>query len=314
MHDFSLFLEARAALSSRPRAEGRISDPAGLRLPTGWLGRAFHDFDSGVNDMQRLKGKVALITGAVGGIGTAIVDDFLAEGAAVILCDVKAEDVAARVEALAAAGHRVAGAAADIVDAAAMQAAVGAAVAKIGPIDIVVANANVGGRPATLAKTSAESWRNDIADNLAGQFNTIATAIDGMKARRTGSIVVVGSVNGLATLGQPAYSASKAALVSYTRTMATEYGAFNIRANIVCPGTVMTPAWAQRVANRPETFDTLSKWYPLRRVAEPREIAKAITFLASDDASFISGAMLPVDGGLMAGNRLMANELTHEDM
>jgi NAD(P)-dependent dehydrogenase (short-subunit alcohol dehydrogenase family) len=264
--------------------------------------------------MKRLEGKVALVTGAVGGIGTAIVEDFLAEGAKVILCDVKADDVLERVGELAEAGHPVFAAPANIVDAAAIRAAVDAAVATAGPIDIVVANANIGGRPATLAKTSAESWRADIGDNLAGQFNTIATAIDGMKARRSGSIVVVGSVNGLTTLGQPAYSAAKAALVSYTRTMATEYGAFNIRANIVCPGTVRTPAWAERVKNRPETFETLMKWYPLRRVAEPREVAKAITFLASDDASFITGAMLPVDGGLMAGNRLMANELTHEEL
>lgn len=262
--------------------------------------------------MKRLEGKVALVTGAVGGIGTAVVEDFLAEGAAVILCDLKADMVAARVAALRAAGHPVYPAAADIRDLAALRAAVDAAGA--GPIDIVVANANTGGRPPTLAKTSPESFRDDIANNMAGQFHTVSVAIDGMKARRQGSIVVVGSVNGLATLGQPAYSAAKAALISYTRSMATEYGAFNVRANIVCPGTVRTPAWAERVARRPETFETLVKWYPLRRVAEPREIAKAIAFLASDDASFVSGAMLPVDGGLMAGNRLMAAELTHEEM
>lgn len=264
--------------------------------------------------MKRLDGKVALVTGAVGGIGTAIVEDFLAEGASVILCDIKAEPVAARVAELRAAGHPVFAAVANIADAAALQAAVAEAVAQSGPIDIVVANANTGGATTTLAKTTAQSWREDIANNLAGQFNTVATAIDGMKARRTGSIVVVGSVNGLASFGQPAYSASKAALISYTRTMATEYGGHNIRANIVCPGTVRTPAWARRVANKPEVFDTLKKWYPLARVAEPREVAKAITFLASDDASFISGAMLPVDGGLMAGIRLMANELTQDEM
>lgn len=264
--------------------------------------------------MKRLEGKVALVTGAVGGIGTAIVEDFLAEGARVILCDVKAEAVLSRVDELKAVGRPVFAAPADIADLDALRAAVEAAVAQSGPIDVVVANANIGGRPATLAMTTAESFRDDIAGNMEGQFNTVAVAIDGMKARRGGSIVVVGSVNGLATLGQPAYSAAKAALVSYTRFMATEYGAFNIRANIVCPGTVRTPAWAKRVADRPETFETLTKWYPLRRVAEPREVAKAITFLASDDASFISGAMLPVDGGLMAGNRLMANELTHQEM
>ncbi len=264
--------------------------------------------------MKRLEGKVALVTGAIGGIGTAVVEDFLAEGAAVILCDVKAEAVAVRVAALSADGHKVFAAAADITDHDALCAAVGAAATQSGPIDIVVANANTGGRPATLARTSPASFRDDIANNMAGQFNTVDSAIAGMKAKRGGSIVVVGSVNGLATLGQPAYSAAKAALISYTRFMATEYGAFNIRANIVCPGTVKTPAWTARIAARPEAFETLKKWYPLARVAEPMEIAKAITFLASDDASFITGAMLPVDGGLMAGNRLMSNELTQEEM
>lgn len=264
--------------------------------------------------MNRLQGKVALVTGAVGGIGTAIVEDFLAEGASVILCDIKAEAVDARVAQLRATGHPVFAAAANIADHAALQAAVGEAVRQSGPIDIVVANANTGGATTTLAKTTPESWREDIANNLAGQFNTVDTAIAGMKARRSGAIVVVGSVNGLTTLGQPAYSAAKAALISYTQTMATEYGSHNIRANIVCPGTVRTPAWAKRVEKRPDVFENLKKWYPLARVAEPRDIAKAITFLASDDAGFISGVMLPVDGGLMAGNRLMANELTQEEM
>ncbi len=264
--------------------------------------------------MKRLKDKVALVTGAIGGIGTAVVEDFLAEGARVILCDVKAEAVAVRVAALRADGHQAFAAAADIIDHGALAAAVAAAVRDSGPIDIVVANANTGGRPATLASTSPASFRDDIANNMAGQFNTVDSAIAGMKAKGGGAIVVVGSVNGLATLGQPAYSAAKAALISYTRFMATEYGAFNIRANIVCPGTVRTPAWSARIAARPEAFDTLKKWYPLARVAEPMEIAKAITFLASDDASFITGAMLPVDGGLMAGNRLMSNELTQEEM
>ena len=263
--------------------------------------------------MQRLEGKVVLVTGAVGGIGTAVVDVFLAEGAAAILCDKKRDEVADRVSALRAAGARVAGAAADITDHAALQAAITAAVAELGEIDIVVANASTGGaRAETLSATTPEGWRNDTANNLAGQFNTVDTAIAGMKRRRRGAIVVVGSVNGLAVFGNPAYSAAKAALISFTRSMAVEYGPFNIRANIVCPGTVRTPAWTRRIARKPEIFDSLKKWYPLGRVAEPVDVARAIAFLASDDAAFISGAMLPVDGGLMAGNRIMTAELTLE--
>jgi NAD(P)-dependent dehydrogenase (short-subunit alcohol dehydrogenase family) len=263
--------------------------------------------------MKRLEGKVALITGAVGGIGTATVDVFLAEGASVVLCDKKAEEVAERVAALRAIGAKVAGAAADITDRAALGQAVAAAVGEIGEIDIVVANASTGGsRAETLAVTTTEGWRNDIANNLAGQFNTVDVAIGGMKRRRSGAVVVVGSVNGLAVFGNPAYSAAKAALISLTRSMAVEYGAFNIRANIVCPGTVRTPAWTRRVARQPEIFEGLKKWYPLGRVAEPVDVARVIAFLASDDAGFVSGAMLPVDGGLMAGNRVMTSEITLE--
>jgi NAD(P)-dependent dehydrogenase (short-subunit alcohol dehydrogenase family) len=259
---------------------------------------------------MRLDGEVALVTGAVGGIGTAIVEVFLREGATVILCDKKAEEVEARVVALRASGAKAVAAPANIVDGEALAAAVAGAVAQTGDIDIVVANASTGNNATSLKNTSAATWRSDIADNVAGQYNTVAVAIDAMKARRSGSIVLVGSVNGLATFGNPAYSAAKAALVSFTKSMATEYGPFGIRANIVCPGTVRTPAWTRRIAKKPEIFENLRKWYPLGRVAEPADVAEAVAFLASDAAGFISGAVLPVDGGLMAGNRIMTGELT----
>ena len=262
--------------------------------------------------MKRLEGKVALVTGAVGGIGTAIVDLFLAEGAAVILCDYKHAEVEARVAQLRGAGAKVAGAPVDITDHLALQQAAAAAVAELGEIDIAVANANTGSGADTLAMTTAESWRADTSNNLAAQFNTVDVVLAGMKRRRSGSIVFVGSVNGLSTFGNPAYSAVKAGLVSLTRSMAVEYGPFNIRANIVCPGTVRTPAWQRRIARKPDVLDELKKWYPLGRVAEPVDIARAIAFLASDEASFISGVTLPVDGGLMAGNRIMTSELTLE--
>jgi len=262
--------------------------------------------------MKRLEGMVALVAGAVGGIGAAIVELFLGEGAAVILCDLKIEEVGVRVMALREAGASVAGAAADITDHEALGRAVASAVGELGDIDIVVANASTGSGGDTLAATTAASWRADIANNLAGQFNTVDVVLAGMKQRRRGAIVFVGSVNGLATFGNPAYSAAKAGLVSLTKSMAVEYGPFNIRANIVCPGTVRTPAWTRRIARKADVLDNLKKWYPLGRVAEPIDVARAVAFLASDEASFISGVTLPVDGGLMAGNRIMTSELTLE--
>ncbi|AJY46301.1 SDR family oxidoreductase [Martelella endophytica] len=262
--------------------------------------------------MKRLEGRTALVTGAVGGIGTAVVEDFLAEGASVIISDIREDAVEAAVERYRAAGFAVAGAAASITDFAGLKAAVDKAVAELGPVDILASNAFTGGGDPTLDKTSPERFFEDAGGNLAGSFNTVRVVIDGMKAKRQGAIVLVGSVNGLSTLGQPAYSAAKAGLISLARTMATEYGRHNIRANIVCPGTVQTPAWDERLARKPDVMDDLIKWYPLGRVAKPVDVAKAITFLASDDAGFISGAMLPVDGGLMAGNLAMARELTLE--
>lgn len=262
----------------------------------------------------KLSGRVALVTGAAGGgTGGAVVEQFLAEGASVILVDVRADALGGRVEALTAAGHKVAGAAASITDRDALRAAVAPAVAALGTIDIVVANANVGGKPTTVDKTTAQSFRDDVADNLSAQFNTIELALDGMKRLRRGSVVIVGSVNGLTALGQPAYSAAKAGLVSLTRTLAVEYGPYGIRANIVCPATVQTPGWGPRIERRPDILETLTRWYPLGRVAQPVDVAKAITFLASDDAAFISGIALPIDGGLLAGNAAMARELTLED-
>ena len=262
---------------------------------------------------MRLDGKVALITGAVGGIGTALVDLFLAEGAAVILCDRKHDEVAGRVAALHAAGARAYAAAADIRDHPALCAAVAGATAAAGEVDVVVANASTGNRSDTLRGLTPADWRDDIADNLAGQFNTVDCVLAPMQRRRAGSIVLIGSVNGLATFGNPSYSAAKAGLISYTKSMAVEYGPFGIRANIVCPGTVRTPAWERRIARNPAVLDGLKRWYPLGRVAEPADVARAACFLASDDAAYISGVVLPVDGGLMAGNRVMTSELTLEE-
>lgn len=259
---------------------------------------------------MRLEGKVALVTGAAGGIGSAIVDSFLAEGAAVILCDKKAADIEARI----AQGGRLYAAPADITDHAALCTAVAAAAARAGEVDIVVANASTGNHGDTLRATTPQSWRQDIADNMAGQYNTVDAVLPAMKRRRSGNIVLIGSVNGLATFGNPAYSAAKAGLISFTKSMAVEYGPFGIRANIVCPGTVRTPAWTRRIQRNPAVLETLKRWYPLGRVAEPLDIARAVCFLASEEASFISGAMLPVDGGLMAGNRIMTAELTLEEI
>ena len=126
-------------------------------------------------------------------------------------------------------------------------------------------------------------------------------------------IINIGSVNGVAALGDPAYSAAKAGMISMTRSLAQEYGRFGIRVNIVLPGTVRTPIWDERARKDPSVLRTLERWYPLGRIVEPSDIVNAVAFLASDLAAAITGVALPVDCGLTAGNIVMARELTVED-
>jgi NAD(P)-dependent dehydrogenase (short-subunit alcohol dehydrogenase family) len=166
----------------------------------------------------------------------------------------------------------------------------------------------------SLERTTPQGWADDVNANLNGAFNCTHAVLPGMKERRAGVIVNIGSVNGLWALGDAAYSAGKAGMISLTKSLAVELGRYGIRANIVCPGTVRTPIWDERASRNPEVLEQLQRWYPLRRIVEPREVMSAVAFLASDAASAITGVVLPVDCGLSAGNIVMARELTVEDL
>ncbi|MBB3260218.1 NAD(P)-dependent dehydrogenase (short-subunit alcohol dehydrogenase family) [Paraburkholderia bannensis] len=255
--------------------------------------------------------RVVLVTGACGGIGRALCKRFVDAGDTVLALD--REGAAVQQLAGEFGAQRLEALAADVSDAAALADAVARAVAARGPVDVAVANAG-GALGTTLAHTDAASWRRDVDLNLNGSYYTVEAVRASMIERGRGVLVLIGSVNGLSALGHPAYSAAKAALVSYTKALAMELGPHCIRANIVCPGTVKTQAWHSRVAKNPEIFEQLKKWYPLGDVATPEDIADAVQFLASPHARVITGVALPVDAGLMAGNRLMANELTLDEI
>jgi NAD(P)-dependent dehydrogenase (short-subunit alcohol dehydrogenase family) len=122
-------------------------------------------------------------------------------------------------------------------------------------------------------------------------------------------IVNIASVNGLAFFANEPYSAAKAGVINLTRSMATRYGRHGIRVVAVAPGTIRTPIWQERVDKEPAIFERLLRWYPLRRVGEPEDVAAAAAFLASADAAWITGEVLRVDGGLLSGNERMAREL-----
>ena len=252
-------------------------------------------------------GKTVAITGAAGGIGQSLCRHFASEGASIAAIDLSPalHDFAAT---LAKEGVRIRHAIADVGD----PAAVAKAFAQLGSIDILVNNAGFSEHP-TFARTDPQAWSHNINGNLNGAYNCTHAVLDGMKARGGGAIIAIGSVNGLSGFGDPAYSAAKAGMISLTRSLAMEYGRFNIRANIVLPGTVRTPLWERKAGADASTLERLRKWYPLGRIVEPIDVARAVAFLASDSAAAITGASLVVDCGLTAGNMVMTRELTLQD-
>lgn len=255
----------------------------------------------------RFSGQTVAVTGAAGGIGQWLCRFFGADGASIAALDRNAK-VLDFVETLGTEGIEAVGAVADIAD----TGAVAAAFEGFGDVHVLINNAGVSRYP-TLAVTDPKGWNDDVASNLNGAYACAHAVLPGMVERRAGSIVNVASVNGLTALGDPAYSAAKAGMIAMTKALAMEYGRYGIRANCVLPGTVRTPIWDERKAKDPQVLKMLERWYPLGRIVEPEEVARVIAFLASPDASAITGAAIPVDCGLTAGNIVMARELTLED-
>jgi NAD(P)-dependent dehydrogenase (short-subunit alcohol dehydrogenase family) len=258
------------------------------------------------------KDKVVAITGAAGGIGQSLCRLFLDKGAKIAAIDKNADLDGLAAELDADAKH-FAHAVADIGDPGEVERAFASLVGALGSVDILVNNAG-GSAHRTFARTDPVGWRKEINVNLDSAYHCAHAVIPGMLAKRSGVIINIGSVNGLAALGDPAYSAAKAAMISLTRSLAQEYGPHGVRANIVLPGTVRTPLWEKRAAKDPKVLETLRRWYPLGRIVEPVDIARAVGFLASDAASAITGVALPVDCGLTSGNIVMRGELTLEDL
>lgn len=254
--------------------------------------------------MFDFSGKVVLITGAAGGIGQGLCEAFLGWGATVLAFDRAAE-------ALNAMDARLHKATPDLTDLDAVKTAVTALTATTGPVDILINNAGAAAA-VSLSTLTPDDWAHDLAINLSAAYNCVEAVKAAMFARKSGVILNIGTVNAMLAIGHPAYSAAKAGLVSYTKSLAVEYGPRGVRANLIAPGTVKTQAWNARAAQKPQVFDDLKKWYPLRDFAEPRDIANAAAFLASDLGRMITGVVLPVDAGLTAGNPVLASELTLE--
>lgn len=250
--------------------------------------------------MFGLEDKHVVISGAGGGIGRALVDAFKSAGARITAVD--------RDSALLAALEGVDTECFELTDHQAATKAAEAILARSGAPDVIVGNAGFT-RAEGMAGVTPEVWDSEIAVNLTGGYNLVHPFLPAIKAAGGAAIVFISSVNGLAHYGNPAYSAAKAGLIGYARSLAVECGRDGIRANVVCPGSVRTPAWAHRLDKDPGLMDEVSKFYPLGRIVTPQEVAQAVVFLGSPLSGGITGVALPVDAGLMAGNLRFVREI-----
>lgn len=263
--------------------------------------------------MPRHDTTIALVTGAAHGIGRAIALHLAREGAAVAVLDLdgKGADDTARL--IRDDGGTAFAIGADITDMDALAAALDACEAAIGPVTLLVNNAAFT-EAGDLAGIGLDTWHKEIDVNLNGTYHCLRAVLPRMQARGGGAVVNISSVNGVRYFGNPAYSAAKAALINLTQSVASEYGRHGIRCNAVLPGSVRTDniTWKIRQEKDPQVFEKLARWYPMGRVAEPEDIAKAVSFLGSDEAGYITGVALPVDGGLLAGMNVMIGEFILE--
>ena len=245
--------------------------------------------------MNRLNNKVALITGAAQGIGLATALKFAQEGAHVVICDIKQASVDAAVDAANALGVRAQGFVVDVTQRDMVDAVVADTLAEFGAIDILVNNAGIT-QDARLQKMTLEQFDRVIDVNLRGVFHCTQAVADAMVAKGSGVILNASSVVGIyGNFGQTNYAASKFGVIGFTKPWARELGPKGIRVNAVAPGFIATPI----LDTIPEKIlASMKSQVPLARLGSPEEVANVYAFLASDEASYVNGAVLEVSGGM----------------
>ena len=251
----------------------------------------------------RLKGKVAIVTGGGSGIGGAIATRFAKEGAAVVVADldpVRSEKLVAQIK---VGGGKAAYAKLDAMKYTDAVAMVDTAVKTFGHLDILINNVG-GGKGNGLEELDEAAWDWNMNFALKPAFLCSKAAMPRLLERPGSAIVNISSINGLTAIGLEAYAAAKAGVVLLTKNLALKYGPRGVRSNVIAPGTTRTDFWIPAEEKDPDIFNRIGKVYPMGRVACPDDIANAALFLASDEASYVNGVVLPVDGGFTAGTNI----------
>ena len=248
-----------------------------------------------MNPARRLEGKVSIITGAGQGIGLATALKFAQEGAVVVVCDLRQDAVDAAVAQCRAAGAQALGFALSVTDRGQVDAMVAEVKARHGRIDVLVNNAGIT-QDARLQKMSLQQFDAVIDVNLRGVFHCAQAVVDSMVAQGSGVILNASSVVGIyGNFGQTNYAAAKFGVIGFTKTWSRELGPKGVRVNAVAPGFIETPI----LSTIPDKLlGQMQEEVPLRRLGSPAEVANVYAFLASDEASYVNGAVLEVSGGL----------------
>jgi NAD(P)-dependent dehydrogenase (short-subunit alcohol dehydrogenase family) len=262
-----------------------------------------------------LQGKIAFVTGAARGIGRAIAVALADAGADVAVADLHPEpfrgeryyrlrerwsgpeEEESTADAVRRCGRRSMQLAVDVADMASVESAVAACERELGPVDVLVNNAGIVNNLARIAQMTPEAWSHEIQVNLTGAFHCVRATVPKMAERGWGRVVNIASGAAVQpSLGQPAYAASKAGLVSFTRSVAQEFGGRGVTANAVLPGLIATPL----VKSMPQHLrDQAAGASPVGRLGEPEEVASLVAYLASPAAGFVTGVAIPCEGGLL---------------
>ncbi|MFI5352395.1 MAG: SDR family NAD(P)-dependent oxidoreductase [Candidatus Binatales bacterium] len=255
-----------------------------------------------VIEASRLKGQVALVTGAAQGIGRAIANRLAAEGARVAIGDIQAEAASATAGEIRRAGFDARAYRLDVTSLDEATAAADAIERELGPLEILVNNAGWD-RVEPFADSTPETWEKVIAINFRGVLNCCKAIAPRMQARGHGKIISISSDAGrVGSTGEAVYAGCKAAIVGFSKTLARELARNHVNVNVVCPGPTQTALLESAMAGRAAMLEAMTRAIPFRRLGRPEDIAAAVAFFASADADYVTGQVLSVSGGLtMAG-------------